>query len=44
MDCTNMISVFESEKDERDAVVAAASKVVNDPTVIELHEAPDKKV
>lgn len=37
------MTVFESEKDERDMLAAAASKVINDPTVIELHEAPDKK-
>lgn len=36
-------AVFESEKDERDALAAAASKVINDPTIIELHEASDKK-
>ncbi|KAL1594793.1 hypothetical protein SLS59_008606 [Nothophoma quercina] len=35
--------LFESEKDERDALTAAASKVINDPTVIELHETPHKK-
>jgi hypothetical protein len=35
--------LFESEKDERDQLAAAASKVVSDPTVIELHEHPDKK-
>ncbi|KAJ4320649.1 hypothetical protein N0V94_003297 [Neodidymelliopsis sp. IMI 364377] len=35
--------LFESEKDKRDALAAAATKVINDPTVIELHEAPDKK-
>jgi hypothetical protein len=35
--------VFESEQDERGVLAAAASKVINDPTVIELHEAPDKK-
>jgi hypothetical protein len=36
--------VFESEKDERDALAAAASKVINDPSVVELHEVPEKKV
>ncbi|KAF1352692.1 hexose transporter-like protein [Lizonia empirigonia] len=35
--------LFESEKDDRDALVAAANKVISDPTIIELHEAPDKK-
>ncbi|KAH6632957.1 hexose transporter-like protein [Boeremia exigua] len=35
--------LFESEKDERDAIVSAANKAVNDP-VIELHEVPEKKV
>ncbi|OSS54843.1 hypothetical protein B5807_00136 [Epicoccum nigrum] len=36
--------LFESEKDERDALAAAASKVINDPSVVELHEVPEKKV
>jgi hypothetical protein len=35
--------LFESEKDERDQLAAAASKAINDSTVIELHEHPDKK-
>jgi hypothetical protein len=43
MSFANDESVFESEKDERDALAAAATKVISDPTVIELHEAPDKK-
>jgi len=36
--------LFESEKEERDVLAAAASKVINDPSVIELHEVPEKKV
>lgn len=36
--------MFESEKEERDVLAAAASKVINDPSVIELHEVPEKKV
>lgn len=39
----NEMSVFESEKDERDQLAAAASKVISGPTVVELHEHPDKK-
>ncbi|KAF1931376.1 general substrate transporter [Didymella exigua CBS 183.55] len=35
--------LFESEKDERDQLAAAATKVISDPTVIELHEHPEKK-
>lgn len=35
--------LFESEKNERDQLAAAASKVISDPTAIELHERPDKK-
>lgn len=40
---TDSTTVFESEKDERDALAAAATKVITDPTVIELHEVPEKK-
>ena len=40
---TDHNAVFESEKDERDALTAAASKVINDPTVVDLYETPHKK-
>jgi hypothetical protein len=36
--------VFESEKNDRDVLAAAASKVINDPSIVELHEVPEKKV
>ena len=35
--------MFESEKEERDVLAAATNKVISDPSVIELHEHPDKK-
>lgn len=36
--------LFESEKQDREVLAAAAAKVVQDPTVIELREAPEKAV
>ncbi|PSN67918.1 hexose transporter-like protein [Corynespora cassiicola Philippines] len=35
--------LFDSEKDDRDKLAAAADKVLADPTVTELHESPEKK-
>jgi hypothetical protein len=44
MTIANIMIVFESEKSERDILNAAATKVMNDTTITEVHELSDKKV
>jgi hypothetical protein len=41
---SNTSTVFDSEKSDRDVLNAAATKVMNDTTVTEVHELSDKKV
>lgn len=36
--------LFESERQDREVLAATAAKAVQDPTIIETHEIPEKKV
>lgn len=38
-----MDTVFDDEQEAKNALAASAQKVLEDPTVTEVHETPEKK-